>query len=153
MRKPFVGLAGQILDGALIAAGLDRRRMYLTNGVKPFLIRTTRQTAHPSNTVERMQACRRWLEAELKAIRPGTIVAMGATAARALLGSQARVMALRGRGLEGLAWAPRVIAICIRQRCFGSKKAVNSTWRCSSAISRWRARNVQRPPQGAKDED
>jgi len=45
----------------------------------------------------------------LNAIRPTTIVAMGSTAARALLGPQARVMALRGRVLEGLAWAPRVI--------------------------------------------
>ena len=56
-----------------------------------------------------MLACRPWLEAELKAIRPPTIVIMGSTAARALLGPQARVMSLRGRVLEGLAWAPRAI--------------------------------------------
>jgi uracil-DNA glycosylase len=56
-----------------------------------------------------MRACRPWLEAELQAIRPATIVALGSTAARALLGPQARVMSLRGRVLEGLAWAPRLI--------------------------------------------
>jgi DNA polymerase len=56
-----------------------------------------------------VHACRPWLEAELRAIGPDTLVAMGGTAARAILGPQARVMALRGRVLGDLAWAPRVI--------------------------------------------
>lgn len=108
--RPFVGPAGQILDGALIAAGLDRRRVYLTNAVKHFSFEPRgKRRIHQTPRLSEMQACRPWLEAELKSIRPDTIVAMGSTAARALLGPQARVMTLRGRVLEGLAWAPRVI--------------------------------------------
>jgi DNA polymerase len=108
--RPFVGPAGRMLDRALMAAGIDRQRVYLTNAVKHFSFeprgkRRIHRTPRPSE----MQACRPWLEAELQTIRPATVVAMGSTAARALLGPQARVMALRGRVLEGLVWSRRVI--------------------------------------------
>ena len=108
--RPFVGPAGEVLNGALAAAGLDRRRLYLTNAVKHFSFEPRgKRRIHQTPRLSDVHACRPWLEAELKAIRPATIVAMGSTAARTLLGPQARVMTLRGRVLEGLAWAPRVI--------------------------------------------
>jgi probable DNA metabolism protein len=108
--RPFVGPSGQLLDNALAAAGLDRKQLYLTNAVKHFSFEPRgKRRIHQTPRLSEMYACRPWLEAELKAIRPTTIVAMGSTAARALLGPQARVMAIRGRVLEGLAWAPRVI--------------------------------------------
>ena len=108
--RPFVGPAGAILDRALAAAGLDREDLYLTNAVKHFSFEPRgKRRIHQTPRLSEVHACRPWLEAELHAIRPTTIVALGSTAARALLGPQARVMVLRGRVLEGLAWAPRVI--------------------------------------------
>ena len=108
--RPFVGPAGDILNRALAVAGMDRGRVYLTNAVKHFSFEPRgKRRIHQTPRLSDMYACRPWLEAELKAIGPTTIVAMGSTAARALLGPQARVMSLRGRVLQGLAWAPRVI--------------------------------------------
>ena len=108
--RPFVGPAGAILDRAIAAAGLDRRRLYLTNAVKHFSFEPRgKRRIHQTPRSSDVHACRPWLESELQAIRPATVVAMGSTAARTLLGPQARVMMLRGRVLEGLAWAPRLI--------------------------------------------
>jgi DNA polymerase len=108
--RPFVGPAGAVLDAALAAAGLQRGRVYLTNAVKHFSFEPRgKRRIHQTPSLSETQACRPWLETELQRIRPTTAIAMGSTAARALLGPQARVMALRGRVLEGLAWAPRVI--------------------------------------------
>jgi uracil-DNA glycosylase len=84
--------------------------VYLTNAVKHFSFEPRgKRRIHQTPRLSEMRACRPWLEAELQIIRPSTVVAMGSTAARALLGPQARVMALRGRVLEGLAWSRRVI--------------------------------------------
>lgn len=108
--RPFVGPAGQVLDRALIAAGIDRAKIYLTNAVKHFSFEPRgKRRIHQTPRLSEMHACRPWLEAELQAIEPVTVVAMGSTAARALLGPQARVLTLRGRVLEGLAWAARVV--------------------------------------------
>jgi uracil-DNA glycosylase len=107
---PFVGPAGQVLDRALAAAGIDRARVYVTNAVKHFSFEPRgKRRIHQTPRYSEMRACRPWLEAELQAIRPATVVAMGSTAARALIGPQAKVMAIRGRVLEGLAWASRVV--------------------------------------------
>lgn len=108
--RPFVGPAGRVLAAALATARIDRSAIYLTNAVKHFSFEPRgKRRIHQTPRLSEMHACRPWLEAELQAIRPSTVVAMGSTAARALLGTQARVMDLRGRILEGLAWAPRVI--------------------------------------------
>jgi DNA polymerase len=108
--RPFIGPAGQILDRALAAAGMDRASVYVTNAVKHFSFEPRgKRRIHQTPRLSDTRACRPWLEAELQTIRPGTVVAMGSTAARALLGPQARVMALRGRVLDGLAWSRRVI--------------------------------------------
>ena len=108
--RPFVGPAGQVLDSALATAGIDRRDVYLTNAVKHFSFEPRgKRRIHQTPRLSEVHACRPWLEAELQAIRPTTVVALGSTSARALLGPQARVMALRGRVLQGLSWAARVI--------------------------------------------
>lgn len=108
--RPFVGPAGEVLNKALANAGLDRGRLYLTNAVKHFSFEPPgKRRIHQTPRMSEVHACRPWLEAELRALRPSTVVALGATAARALLGPQARVMTLRGRVLDGLAWAPRVV--------------------------------------------
>jgi len=108
--RPFVGPAGEVLQAALAAARIERSTIYVTNAVKHFSFEPRgKRRIHQTPRLSEIQACRPWLEAELQGIRPATVVAMGVTAARALLGTQARVMPLRGRILEGLPWAPRVV--------------------------------------------
>ena len=95
---PFVGPAGQLLDRALAAAGLARERLYLTNTVKHFKFSPrgkTRLHATPSET--EVMACRPWLDAEIDLVEPELVVALGATAGRALLGTDVRINRDRGR--------------------------------------------------------
>ena len=96
--RPFIGPAGEILDRALEAAGVDRSALYVTNAVKHFayIERGTRRIHRTPRMIE-VTACRPWLDAELRSIDPSLIVCMGATAAHALLGSRVSVMRDRGR--------------------------------------------------------
>ena len=95
--KPFVGPAGRILDKALEAAGIDRRRVYVTNAVKHFKWeeRGKRRIHKKPNQME-ILACRPWLEAEAAVVKPEIIVCLGATAAQSLLGRTFRVTQRRG---------------------------------------------------------
>jgi uracil-DNA glycosylase len=103
--RPFVGPAGQVLDEALEAAGIERSLAYVTNAVKHFkwTARGKRRIHQKPNAAE-VAACRPWLEAELAVIQPRVLVVLGATAAQALLGRQFRVTKQRGVPVEsGLA--------------------------------------------------
>ncbi|MEU5870783.1 UdgX family uracil-DNA binding protein [Glycomyces sp. NPDC047369] len=98
--EPFVGPAGRLLDEALEAAGIDRDRVYLTNAVKHFkFTRAERgeRRLHKKPTRGEAVACRPWLLAELHAVRPALVVALGATAAQSLKGPGFRVSTERGR--------------------------------------------------------
>jgi DNA polymerase len=90
--KPFVGPAGRLLDEALVTAGIDRSRTYVTNAVKHFKwqARGKRRIHQKPNWTE-MTACRPWLEAEIAVVQPRVVVLLGATAAQSLLGRQFRV--------------------------------------------------------------
>src|SRR5207249_2950369 len=95
--RPFVGPAGRLFDDALIAARLDRSQTYVTNAVKHFKwIGRGKRRIHSKPDSTEVQACSPWLMAELDAIRPLVVVALGATAAQALLGRQFRVTHHRG---------------------------------------------------------
>ena len=97
---PFVGPSGRLLDEALSAAGIDRRRVYVTNAVKHFKfvrIELTKRRLHKKPNAAEVRACRPWLDAEIQVVRPRVIVALGATAAQALLGPRFRVTEQRGR--------------------------------------------------------
>jgi DNA polymerase len=98
MGAPFVGPAGQLLRRALADAGVDERRVYLTNAVKHFKWepRGTRRLHERPNTAE-ILACQLWLELELQALSPRLVVALGATAVRSLLGPGSRVTRDRGQ--------------------------------------------------------
>jgi DNA polymerase len=99
--EPFVGPAGAVLDRALEAAGIERRRVYLTNAVKHFKWRPRgRRRLHQTPRVGEIEACRPWLEAEAEAVQPRAVLAMGAIAARAVFGPKVRVTKDRGRQLE-----------------------------------------------------
>jgi uracil-DNA glycosylase len=109
---PFVGPSGRLLDEGLAAAGIDRSRVYVTNAVKHFKfvrIELTRRRLHKKPTAAEVRACRPWLEEEIRLLQPRVIVALGATAAQALLGSKFRVTEQRGKVLASQ-WAEAVIA-------------------------------------------
>jgi DNA polymerase len=108
--RPFVGPAGKLLDRALAEAGIDRRRVYVTNAVKHFKFAAHgKRRLHEKPGAREVRACLPWLEAELAALTPDAVVCLGATAARALLGSDFRVTERRGEVLV-TAFAARVMA-------------------------------------------
>jgi len=95
---PFVGPAGKLFDRALAELGLDRARFYVTNAVKHFKFeRRGKVRLHRSPDASERAACRLWLEREIAAVKPDTIVCLGAIAARSVLGSRFRLMAQRGQ--------------------------------------------------------
>jgi uracil-DNA glycosylase family protein len=99
--EPFVGPAGAVLDQALGDAGIRRELTYVTNAVKHFKWRPRgKRRLHVTPRVGEIVACRPWLEAEIEAVAPRGVVAMGATAARALFGPGVKVMKDRGRLLD-----------------------------------------------------
>jgi uracil-DNA glycosylase len=98
--KPFVGPAGKLLQRALTEAGIDRRRVYLTNAVKHFRwTRRGKRRLHEKPTAGQVRACRPWLEAEIEVVRPRLIVLLGATAAQSVMGPVFRVSRQRGEVL------------------------------------------------------
>src|SRR2546423_2309664 len=107
---PFVGSAGKLLDRCLKAAGVDRSRAYVTNAVKHFkwVPRGTRRIHSKPSSME-IAACFPWLEAEIAAVKPRIVVALGATAAQALFGKAFRVTRDRGRLIPSK-WAPYAMA-------------------------------------------
>jgi uracil-DNA glycosylase len=108
--RPFVGPAGKLLDRALEEAGIDRRKVYVTNAVKHFKwTRRGKVRLHKKPSAEELHACRPWLDAELEQVRPRVLVCLGATAAQALLGRDFRVTRQRGELLES-DLAPHVLA-------------------------------------------
>lgn len=100
--EPFVGPAGRVLDDALDAAGIARDLTYVTNAVKHFRFdQRGPRRIHKKPAVGHIRACHPWLEAELEAVGPAVVVALGATAGRAVLGRAVRVTAERGQVIEG----------------------------------------------------
>lgn len=96
---PFVGPSGKLLDVALEHAGIERSRVYVTNSVKHFKfvpIERGRRLHKKPNAGE-VRACTPWLQEEIRVLKPRVIVALGATAAQALLGKQFRVTQQRGK--------------------------------------------------------
>jgi probable DNA metabolism protein len=96
--RPFVGPAGKLLDRALAAAGIERSTLYLTNAVKHFKFEPRgKRRIHKKPADAEIDACYRWLEREMALVKPALIVALGATAARALTGRAMAVGVNRGR--------------------------------------------------------
>lgn len=96
---PFVGPAGKLLDTAMLEAGIDRTRVYVTNSVKhfKFVVIERGRRLHKKPNAGEVRACTPWLQTEIGVVKPRVIVALGATAAQALLGKQFRVTQQRGR--------------------------------------------------------
>jgi len=99
--RPFVGPAGRLLDRALAGAGIDRGAVYVTNAVKHFKwVERGKRRIHQTPLVGEINACLPWLDAEMEGVNPRIVVAMGATAVRALFGPAARLTRMRGERLE-----------------------------------------------------
>jgi uracil-DNA glycosylase family protein len=99
--KPFVGPAGRILDRALEQAGIARDDVFVTNAVKHFKheMRGKRRLHKRPNSYE-IERCKIWLDVERTIVKPSAIVALGATAARSLLGRPVTIAKVRGTALE-----------------------------------------------------
>jgi len=94
--KPFVGLAGNLLDKALAEAGIDRTKVYVTNVVKHFKWEGRgKRRIHKKPNAAEVNACRPWLEAEIRVVQPRVIICLGSTAAQAILGPKFRVSTQR----------------------------------------------------------
>src|SRR5437763_7223618 len=108
--KPFVGPAGKILDRALEEAGIDRKEVYVTNTVKHFKWEPRgKRRIHKKPNSREIAACRPWLEAELRLVKPKLLVCLGATAAQTVFGPSFRVTRERGKVLSSKL-APRALA-------------------------------------------
>lgn len=108
--KPFVGPAGKLFNAALEEAGIDRSQTYVTNVVKHFKWEPRgKRRIHKKPNAQEIAACRPWLETEIALVKPRVIVALGATAAQALLGPKFRVTKQRGQFIES-DLAPYVMA-------------------------------------------
>jgi uracil-DNA glycosylase family protein len=107
---PFVGPAGRLLDRALEAAGVDRERLYVTNAVKHFKWEPRgKRRLHKTPAQREIDACHQWLEREIENIKPQVIVALGATAAKAVISRDFKVSVQRGKFVES-PLAPYVFA-------------------------------------------
>jgi uracil-DNA glycosylase len=99
--EPFVGPAGKLLDKAIEEAGIADKDVYLTNAVKHFKWKPQgKRRLHQTPHAGEVKACRPWLEAEIEAVKPSGILALGATAARSIFGASVRVTRDRGKLLE-----------------------------------------------------
>jgi uracil-DNA glycosylase len=107
---PFVGPAGRLLDRALEAAGVDREHLYVTNAVKHFKWQLRgKRRLHKTPAQREIDACHQWLEREIETVKPHVIVALGATAARAVISKDFKVSLQRGQFVQS-PLAPYVFA-------------------------------------------
>ena len=98
--RPFVGPAGALFDEALEKAGIDRSTVYVTNAVKHFkFVQKGKRRIHNKPDAGEISACRWWIEHERELIRPPVTVALGATAARSLIGKTVTISKVRGEPL------------------------------------------------------
>jgi uracil-DNA glycosylase family protein len=98
LGHPFIGPAGKLLDAGLEQAGIDRSKVYVTNAVKHFKFVPIERgrRLHKKPSPAEVRACKPWLIEEIRLVKPRVIVALGATAAQALLGREFRVTQQRG---------------------------------------------------------
>jgi uracil-DNA glycosylase len=107
---PFVGPAGRLLDRALEAAGVDREHLYVTNAVKHFKWQLRgKRRLHKTPAQREIDACHQWIEREIESVKPQVVVALGSTAAKAIISSDFKVSVQRGRFVESPV-APYVFA-------------------------------------------
>ena len=109
--RPFVGPAGAMLDKALDEAGIERERVFVTNVVKHFKWRPSgKRRLHERPNQAEIRACRPWLDLEREIVKPDLLVALGATAAQAIIGRDFRITEQRGQVMPPIDGGPAVLA-------------------------------------------
>lgn len=99
--RPFVGPAGQLLDDHLQTAGIDRHAAYVTNAVKHFkYVQRGKRRIHQSPAAKEIDTCRWWMESERAIVQPKLVLAMGASAARGMLGKTVSISKARGAPIQ-----------------------------------------------------
>ncbi|WP_235506002.1 UdgX family uracil-DNA binding protein [Variovorax sp. Root411] len=110
--RPFVGPAGKLFDRALGELGWTREELYVTNAVKHFKYELRgKRRMHKTPAQREAEACHHWLQDEIDLVRPPALIALGATAARALLGRQVAVMKERGRWHDDPSGRPVLVTL------------------------------------------
>lgn len=110
--RPFVGPAGRLFDRAAGQLGWARERLYVTNAVKHFKFELRgKRRMHKTPAQREVAACLQWLDSEIDQVRPRAFIALGGTAARALLGRPVAVMRERGRWHTGLRGLPVLVTL------------------------------------------
>jgi uracil-DNA glycosylase len=110
--KPFVGPAGRILDQALADAGIPREDTFVTNAVKHFKFEPRgKRRLHKRPNAYEIERCKWWQERERAIVRPELVVALGATAARSLMGRVVTITSVRGQALTLADSTPLVVTI------------------------------------------
>jgi DNA polymerase len=110
--RPFVGPSGRLFDEALESAGIERDAVYVTNAVKHFKFvqqELVKRRLHKKPNAAQVRACNPWLREELRQVKPRVVVALGSTAAQAILGNSFRVTQHRGEVVQS-EWAGPVIS-------------------------------------------
>ena len=109
--EPFVGPAGQVFDEAMREVGIERDQCYVTNAVKHFRFDLRgKRRIHSKPSARHVSACKPWLEAEVNIVKPQMIVALGATAAQAIMGPQIKITQHHGRIFTNCPWTPWFMA-------------------------------------------
>jgi uracil-DNA glycosylase len=99
--KPFVGPAGRVLNKAILAAGIDRKQVFVTNAVKHFKFEMRgKRRLHKKPNAHEIERCRWWIDLERAFVKPAVVVALGATAARSLMGKTVTIGKIRGCAVE-----------------------------------------------------
>jgi uracil-DNA glycosylase len=129
---PFVGPAGKVLDQALVSAGINREKVYVTNIVKHFKsAQRGKWRIHKKPNAEEIAACRPWLDAEISLIQPRVVVCLGATAAKVLIG---RVIESRSNAEKccDRRWRSLLPLPCIHPPSCALRTRIRAAWRCRS---------------------
>jgi uracil-DNA glycosylase len=99
--KPFIGPAGRVLNQAILAAAIDRKQVFVTNAVKHFKFAPRgKRRLHKKPNAHEIERCRWWLDLERAIVKPRIVVALGATAARSLMGKSVTIGNIRGRPVK-----------------------------------------------------
>lgn len=141
--RPFVGPAGKVLDAALAEAGVRRSAVYVTNAVKHFkFVQRGPARIHKTPGELEVSACLPWLEEEVALVEPAVIVCLGATAARALVGPQARVQRDHGKSFA-TRWSAHTVvtyhpSALLRATDSASRETLRGTFVADlAAAARW----------------
>jgi uracil-DNA glycosylase len=150
--KPFVGPAGRVLDKAIHDSGLDRTTIFVTNAVKHFKFEQRgKRRLHKRPNAYEIERCHLWYEYEVALVKPELIVALGATAARSVVGRPVTISKMRGEIFKlsdrtgGLVTIHPSYLLRIEDSRTSRRNTANSSLTCGWAQKRWRFGRIREP--------